>query len=250
MLGIGGTDNSGILMLTHLFSEQYQPAQIRVFHPPNQKILEFFCDRFCIQRHEVKDNKDLESYIHEVELIVNIGGFPFLISNDVIKKIPNGIVNLHTSILEEYRGRWMASWVIINNEKYTGYTWHYINHAFDAGNILDQQIMPVESSDTAFSLNHKILLSAVQSLKYVIDQASTKNLGYRPQKLGQYYKNTKPFGGIIQKDWAENQIRQFIKAMYYPPMTSAVLVKDDVEYPVNTYEMYEKYVRDITRSIS
>ena len=245
LLGIGCTDNSGILMLSHLFAEQYRPEQIRVFHPPNQKILEFFCDRLCIQHHEVTDNQDFESTVHGIELIVNIGGFPFLISTDVIKKIPNGMVNLHTAILEQYRGRWMASWAIINNEKYTGYTWHYINHAFDAGNILDQQMISVEPGDTAFSLNHKILKQAVKSLKYVIDQAITRNPGYRPKKLGQYYNNTKPFDGIIQVDWTENQIKQFIRAMYYPPMTSAVLVRDNVEYAVDTYATYEKYVRDI-----
>jgi hypothetical protein len=64
--------------------------------------------------------------------------------------------------------------------------------------------------------------------------------GTPPTKLGRYFNKEKPFNGIIQDRWTNNQIRQFIKAMYYPPYKPAILLKNNVEHYVSTFDEYKK----------
>ena len=235
-LSIGCTDTSCIPLVSKLFELGYRPEEIQVYHPPNQLLLTKFCDQLLIQHTSISDNNDFNKYVTQsAELMLNISGIPFLISEDNIKKFPNGIINLHTGLLEEYRGRWMSSWAVINNEKFTGYTWHYVNSQFDAGNIIFQQKFLISKQDTAFSLNFKILNHAIESIEHVL----TKNLGTPPTKLGRYYNKEKPFNGIIQDGWSNNQINQFIKAMYYPPYEPAIFLKNNVKHYVSTFDEYK-----------
>jgi len=54
-----------------------------------------------------------------------------------------------------------------------------------------------------------------------------------------YYNKEKPFNGIIQDGWSNNQINQFIKAMYYPPYEPAIFLKNNVKHYVNTFDEYK-----------
>jgi hypothetical protein len=235
-LSIGCTDISCIPLISKLFEFGYSPGEIQVYHPPNQLILTKFCEKFLIHHAQISDNNDFSKYVTPTELMINIGGAPFLISDNNIRKFSKGIINLHTGLLEEYRGRWMTSWALINNEKYTGYTWHYINNQFDAGNILYQYKFLIDEQDTSFSLNYKILHHAIDSIEYIL----TGGPGKPPKKLGRYYNKEKPFDGVIQDDWSNDQIKQFIKAMYHPPHKSAVFVKNNIEHYINTFDEYKK----------
>ena len=235
-LSIGCTDISCIPLISKLFEFGYRPGEIQVYYPPGQLILTKFCEQFSIQHTLIANNNDFGKYIIPTELMINISGVPFLISKDNIKKFSKGIVNLHTGLLEEYRGRWMSSWALINNEKFTGYTWHYTNGQFDAGNIVYQHRFQIDEQDTAFSLNYKILNHAIDSIKHVL----TEDPGSPPAKLGRYFNKEKPFGGIIQSGWSNDQIKQFIKAMYHPPYKPAVFLKNNIEHCVSTFDEYKQ----------
>ena len=61
----------------------------------------------------------------------------------IIKEILNipkyGGINLHPSLLPKYRGTFSCPWAIINNEKKTGITYHFMNEKFDDGKIVLQK---------------------------------------------------------------------------------------------------------------
>ena len=58
----------------------------------------------------------------------------------VIWSIPKfGTINLHASLLPDYRGAAPINWAIINGEKYTGITTFYIDDKIDTGDILLQK---------------------------------------------------------------------------------------------------------------
>ena len=235
-LSIGCTDTSCIPLISKLFELKYRPEEIQVYHPPGQLVVVNFCEKFLIHHTQISNNFEFNKCLIRSELMVNISGIPFLISEENINKFSKGIINLHTGLLEEYRGRWMASWALINNEQYAGYTWHYINKQFDAGNIIYQHQFLISEEDTAFSLNYKILHHAINSIEHIL----TGNHGYPPEKLGRYYNKNKPFNGIIQEHWNSLQIKQFIKAMYYPPYKPAIFIKNNVKHLVSTFKDFKK----------
>ena len=52
---------------------------------------------------------------------------------------PMGTINLHASLLPQYRGAAPINWVIINGEKQTGVTTFKLQQEIDTGNILLQE---------------------------------------------------------------------------------------------------------------
>ncbi|MFC4230885.1 methionyl-tRNA formyltransferase [Parasediminibacterium paludis] len=61
---------------------------------------------------------------------------------------PMGTINVHGSLLPQYRGAAPINWAIINGETETGVTTFKLQHAIDTGNILLQQTMPIPENAT------------------------------------------------------------------------------------------------------
>lgn len=62
---------------------------------------------------------------------------------------PMGSVNLHGSLLPQYRGAAPINWAVINGEKETGVTTFKLKHEIDTGDILLQQRFAIKETDNA-----------------------------------------------------------------------------------------------------
>src|SRR4249920_3201588 len=67
-----------------------------------------------------------------------------------------GTINLHASLLPQYRGAAPINWAVINGEKETGVTTFKLQHEIDTGNILLQQSFPIGENETAGELHDKM----------------------------------------------------------------------------------------------
>jgi len=86
-----------------------------------------------------------------------------------ILDIPNaGCLNLHGSFLPKYRGRAPINWVLVNGEKETGVTLHYMTPRPDDGDILAQERIGISDDDTALTLHRKVARAAVKLLDEVL----------------------------------------------------------------------------------
>jgi len=81
-------------------------------------------------------------------------------------------VNLHASLLPEYRGAAPINWAIINGDKATGISVIKMNRKMDAGEIIAQEKMDILETDTASSLENKladlaakILITSLEPIK-------------------------------------------------------------------------------------
>ena len=68
-----------------------------------------------------------------------------------------GTINLHTSLLPDYRGASPINWVLINNEKKTGVSIFFINDKIDQGDIISQSVINLESETTAAQLHNNMI---------------------------------------------------------------------------------------------
>ena len=74
-------------------------------------------------------------------------------------KIPKyGTINLHASLLPNYRGAAPINWAIINNEKKTGLTTFFIDENIDTGKILLQKRISIDEKINAGELHEKLML--------------------------------------------------------------------------------------------
>jgi methionyl-tRNA formyltransferase len=88
---------------------------------------------------------ELKSLQADLQIIVAFRMLP----EDVWNMPPMGSVNLHGSLLPQYRGAAPINWAVINGEKTTGVTTFKLQHEIDTGDILLQLSFPIGENDTA-----------------------------------------------------------------------------------------------------
>ena len=115
-----------------------------------------------------------------------------------------GAFNLHGSFLPAYRGRCPVNWVIINGEKKTGVTLHYMIDKPDAGDIVGQKAVAIDLSDTAKTLYDKLCGAAKELLDEVLPLIKKGQIPRQKQDLkqGSYYGGRRPEDGRI--DWKKS----------------------------------------------
>lgn len=87
-----------------------------------------------------------------------------------ILRIPEkGCINVHASLLPEYRGASPVQWAILHGRSYTGVTTMMMDEGLDTGDILLQEKIDIERSDTAGSLSAKLSGIGVKLLIRTLD---------------------------------------------------------------------------------
>jgi len=77
---------------------------------------------------------------------------------------PMGTLNVHGSLLPQYRGAAPINWAIINGEKETGVTTFQLQHAIDTGAILLQDRIPIAANNTAGEIHDTMMEVGAQLL--------------------------------------------------------------------------------------
>lgn len=102
------------------------------------------------------------------DLIV-VAGFNQIINRDIISIPRYGIINVHPSLLPKYRGATPTTWALINGEKETGVTVHFIeDESIDSGAIIEQSRMRIEPDDTDGALRFRLAALSEKTLAEAI----------------------------------------------------------------------------------
>jgi methionyl-tRNA formyltransferase len=103
----------------------------------------------------------------EVAIIVAYGR----IIPDKLLAIPRaGFINLHFSLLPAYRGAAPINWALINGEPQTGITTMRIVAELDAGDILLQEVVPIDAAETAVDLATRLSAQGAALLSRTLQQ--------------------------------------------------------------------------------
>lgn len=140
---------------------------------------------------------------------------------DVIKNSTHGGINLHPSLLPEYRGCSSLTWAMVNGEDFAGYTYHYLDDRFDNGNILIQELYPIEPFDLQSTLYQRTMFRAMNRFLDAVTLALSGDEGRAQVGNVSYYKRGAPYGGVIDPSWSVDMVERFIRAMTNPPYPPA-----------------------------
>jgi len=116
-----------------------EEKELSIFQPLNLKD-----DSFITQM------KDLNA---DVFIVVAFRMLPAV----VWKIPPMGTINLHASLLPDYRGAAPINWAIMNGEKTTGVTTFFINEVIDTGDIIKRKSTEIHSEMTAGDLHDQLM---------------------------------------------------------------------------------------------
>lgn len=118
-----------------------------------------------------------------------------------------GSVNLHGSLLPQYRGAAPINWAIINGETQTGVTIFKLNQQIDTGDILATETINIPFSETAGELHNRMMhIGANLLIKTLIGQAEG-NLSETPQTFSKELKFApKIFTADCEINWEHNAL--------------------------------------------
>jgi methionyl-tRNA formyltransferase len=144
--------------------------------------------------------------------------YRYMIPQVVLDAAPKGALNLHGSLLPSYRGRAPVNWVLVNGEAETGVSLHYMVSKPDAGNLVDQQRVPIDFEDTALTLYKKLESAAKTLLDKNLPLLREGKAPSRPLDLtaGSYFGRRRPEDGEIDWTWPAVRIYNLVRAVTHP----------------------------------
>ena len=94
---------------------------------------------------------------------------------------PMGTINVHGSLLPQYRGAAPINWAIINGENKTGVTTFKLKHEIDTGDILLQEAIAIDEEETAGELHDRMKDIGAQLLVRTVEGLADGSLKETPQ---------------------------------------------------------------------
>lgn len=211
---IVGQGSQTIELIRQLFSLEITPNNLKVITVNgdfNLSFIEFLlyyninydvCDK-----NNFKTKTDLAITNFHPDIVISFSS-PFIFPEEILN-LKTKFINFHPGILPNYKGSLSTVHSLINNEKFVGGTWHYIDKGVDTGNII--KIIKTPSKNfNAFTLNHKIFSLGINCLEEIIEKVKNNYLGIKQKKLGKFYYNKFPDISNLDIDLQK-------KILYFPP---------------------------------
>jgi methionyl-tRNA formyltransferase len=119
----------------------------------------------------------LKSLNADLQIVVAFRMLP-----EVVWNMPAmGSVNLHGSLLPQYRGAAPINWAVINGEKETGVTTFKLKHEIDTGDILLQETFAIGENETAGEVHDRMKEIGAAVLVTTVKGLADGSLEERPQ---------------------------------------------------------------------
>ena len=109
-------------------------------------------------KKKLDEKKILKILKFEKINLICLAGFMKILSKSFIKNFKGKILNIHPSLLPKYKGLNTHKRVLLNKEKYTGCTVHFVSPNLDSGKIIMQKKIKVKKDDTPKKLAKRVLI--------------------------------------------------------------------------------------------
>ena len=174
------------------------------------------------QPERVKKDVETLTQLKQIEAdIFVVIAYGQILSKKILDMPKLGCINVHGSILPQYRGAAPIQWSIYNGEKETGITTMLMDRGMDTGDMLLKATIPIQLLDNAQVLAEKLAITGADLLIETLYKLERQEVTPIPQ-----HHTAATYASLIQKpdynlDWGQsaiqlhNQIRGF-----YPNCTA------------------------------
>lgn len=221
-----GTPEFAVPSLTMLVREGYAIAGVitqpdrkkdrgqRLTPPPvKQKAMEFNLPVF--QFEKIKSPEALETLRALKPDLMVTAAFGQILSKEILDIPPLGCINVHASLLPEYRGASPVEWAIMKGEKITGITTMMTDIGLDTGDILLKRILEIGHDETGEELTQRLSVLGAEVLSdtlKLVQQGKALRVKQNENKMSYYPMLNKETGRINWLDAAES-IRNLCRAL-------------------------------------
>lgn len=209
-------------------TEDTQKGRGKKILPSDVKKTAFELDIPILQPNKLDDKEfidKLKEYNADLFLVIAFRKLP-----KIVWELPKkGTINLHTSLLPEYRGAAPINWVLINGEKKTGVTTFFINEKIDQGDIILQKKINLDQNITAGQLHNLMIHDGIKIVNKTINLIDENNVQLIYQSKKDEFKAAPKLNKELQKiNWQKSIIEIHNKIRGLSPFIDQTTMLKDV----------------------
>ena len=161
-------NNNQNIIIDSIYCNNSRANVINVFQKLSIKTVLF-------NKKELYESAFLEAIISTNPDLIVLAGFLLKIPEKIVSAFENRIINIHPSLLPKYGGKGMYGLnihreVILNKEKFSGLTIHYVNKEYDKGAVIFQKKIKIKEKETPESLSSKVLKLEHENYPIIIEK--------------------------------------------------------------------------------
>lgn len=209
-------------------TEDTQKGRGKKILPSDVKKTAFELDIPILQPNKLDDKEFIEKlkeYNADLFLVIAFRKLP-----KVVWELPKkGTINLHTSLLPEYRGAAPINWVLINGENKTGVTTFFINEKIDQGDIILQKKINLDQNITAGQLHNLMIHDGIEIVNKTINLIDENDVQLIYQSKKDEFKAAPKLNKELQKiNWQKSIIEIHNKIRGLSPFIDQTTMLKDV----------------------
>lgn len=114
---------------------------------------------------KLRNNEEAKNILKELnpDLIVVVA-YGKILPKDILELPRFGCINVHGSLLPNYRGAAPIQWSLINGDSVTGVTTMYMDEGMDTGNMITKAEVKIDAQDTYGTLHDKLMALGAKTL--------------------------------------------------------------------------------------
>nr|WP_199158607.1 methionyl-tRNA formyltransferase [Pedobacter sp. ASV2] len=180
---------------------------------------------------------ELKSFNADLQIVVAFRMLPEVVWN----MPPKGTVNLHGSLLPQYRGAAPINHVIINGEKESGVTTFFLKHEIDTGDVIMSDSIAIADDETAGELHDKLMIVGAKLLVKTVKAIEENNFTEQPQPQSTDLKHApKIFKDDCKIDWNNNVQSVYNLIRGLSPYPTAFTLLNDKTLKIFKAELEDK----------
>ena len=145
-----------------------------------------------------------------------VAAYGRILPDEILAAPPKGCINVHSSLLPNYRGAAPIHWAVLNGDRETGVTIMHMAHDLDAGDIIAQAATPIDPDETVVALHDRLAVLGAELLVNVVADIAAGTATRTPQEHGKATLAPMLSRELSPMDWSRparalhNQVRGLI----------------------------------------
>jgi len=170
--------------------------------------------------------------------------FGYILKPEFIQLFPQGVINLHPSLLPYNRGANPNVWSIVEQTP-AGVTLHYIDTDIDTGDIIAQQMVAIEPVDTGETVYRKLERASVSLFKnnWASIRGGQVRRRQQSKEAGTFHR-VKDLDLIdcidLDRQYTARDLINILRARTFPPYPGAYFVENGRKVYMRLQLMYEE----------
>ncbi len=188
-----GTPDFSVPVLDQLVKDGYDVCAVvtqpdrpkgrkRIITPPPVKEAALKHQIPVYQPEKLRDSAELQQLLALQPDLIVTAAYGQILPLVLLEAPKLGCINVHASLLPQYRGGAPIHKAIIDGKKETGVTIMYMVEKLDAGDILTQVVVPIEEEDNVGSLHDKLSMAGAALLSDTMPKLMEQSIEPKQQE--------------------------------------------------------------------